>query len=76
MKVVSLTKLVVHSTQKPTVIIKVDGRDTKIPVSSALKADFTNQFVRPNPSALQKRKFRTLKALMASAYAAGRASEE
>jgi hypothetical protein len=58
----------------PTVDVKIDNRIVKISVSPETKTDFKNQFVRTAPSALQKRKFKTVMALMCAAYKAGQAS--
>ncbi len=34
--------------------LRVDGKTVRFPVSSAVKANFNNQFVRDRPSKLQK----------------------
>lgn len=71
MKKVSIAKITVTSGATPTLEIKVDGRLVRIPVSSALKTNFQNQFSRPAPTSLQKKKYQTVMALMVAAYKAG-----
>jgi predicted metal-dependent hydrolase len=57
-----------------TINLPVDGQTVKITVPKEVKAHFTNQFVRANPSKLQKQKYTTLMSLLRAAYKAGQAS--
>ena len=57
--------------QKPTIDIKLDGKIVKVPVARTLRTNFLNQFVREQPSQLQRNRYKTLMALMAASYRAG-----
>ncbi len=52
----------------------IDDQRVTIKVPAETKAHFTEQFVRPNPTALQRRKYATVMALIRAAYKAGLAS--
>ena len=57
-----------------TITFPVDGQTVTVAVPKEIKAHFRNQFVRANPSPLQKQKYRTLMSLLAAAYKAGQAN--
>ena len=58
--------------KQDTVTILVGDRKIPISVGADLKAHFTDQIYRQNPSALQKKKFYTVMNLMAAAYQQGK----
>lgn len=52
--------------------LEVDGASVQIPVSAEIKAYWNEQFVRPNPTPLQQRRFATFMNVMRAAYKKGR----
>lgn len=67
----SVTEFTIVSGKTSTVEVFIDGKKVSIVVPDDVKADFKNQFTRPNPTALQKQKYHTLMRLLAAAYKAG-----
>ena len=60
--------------REPTIEVDIDKKIVSIPVSSALRTNFLNQFVRDAPSQLQRNRYRTLMSLIVAAYRAGQAA--
>ena len=51
--------------------LRVDGQELKIPVAPETRAYFQKEFVRENPSKLQREKYTTVMKLMVAAYKQG-----
>lgn len=49
----------------------IDGERVSLKVPTEIKAHFMEQFVRNNPTALQRRKYATVMSLIREAYKAG-----
>jgi hypothetical protein len=49
----------------------IDDEKVKISVPKEVKAHFDDQFVRENPTSLQKKKYAVLMSLLRAAYKAG-----
>jgi len=60
------------ATPSQTVTIKVGAKDIHVAVTPALRAYFNSQISRPNPTPLQRKKYKTIMKLMEAAYCAGR----
>jgi len=73
-KIFTIQETTIISGATAAVRIRIDGKDVKITVPREIKAYFDDQFVRPNPTALQKRKYATLMSLLQAAYKAGQAA--
>lgn len=71
---ITIDEVAIRSGQTAEILIYIDDRKVKISVPKEVKAHFDDQFVRPNPTSLQKKKYTTLMALLRAAYNAGRNS--
>ncbi len=71
---ISITEITVSTGKLASIELHIDDKKVTIPVPSEIRADFNNQFSRPNPTPLQRKKYGTLMALMRAAYKAGQAS--
>jgi len=69
---VSITDITILSGKKKGFKLNVNGTDVTISVDEAVFAHYQNQFVRKNPTDLQRKAFSTLMALMRAAYVQGR----
>lgn len=54
-----------------TIRIEIDGVIVRVPVSPEVYAHWHEQFVRPNPTTQQKKRFTTLMNIIRAAYQAG-----
>ncbi|MBE0544376.1 MAG: hypothetical protein IH623_23795 [Verrucomicrobia bacterium] len=70
---VSITEVTHISGKTTKIVIVIDEKKVTITVPVEIKAFFDSQFSRPNPSALQKKKYATVMNLMKAAYLQGRA---
>ena len=68
---ITIEEATIRSGATADIDIYIDDKKVKITVPKEVKAHFTNQFVRKNPSALQRKKYATLMALLRAAYKAG-----
>lgn len=55
-----------------TLNLRIGDETIRVPISRELKAYFEEQFVRPNPTPQQRRRYSTLMNLLRSAYMKGR----
>jgi hypothetical protein len=70
---VSITEVTHISGKTTKIVITIDDKKVTITVPVEIKAFFDSQFSRPNPSALQKKKYTTVMNLMKAAYLQGKA---
>ena len=68
---INIEQTTIRSGKTATIDLYVDDKKVQIEVPVEVKSDFTNQFVRATPAALQKRRYGTLMALLRAAYKAG-----
>lgn len=68
---VSITEMTIISGKTKYIKITVNGQEIKIPVDESVYAYFAEQFSRPNPTALQKKRFATVMNLLRAAYLKG-----
>jgi hypothetical protein len=71
---ISISEITIQSGKMASIKFDLDGTPVKIPVSADVKAYFDAQFVRANPTALQRKKFATIMNLLRATYVAGRKS--
>jgi hypothetical protein len=69
---ISITEVTVTKGKTDTISLGIDGETVRIKVAAEVKAYFDAQFVRANPTALQKKKFATIMNLLRAAYKAGK----
>lgn len=72
---ISIEETTIRSGETAEINIYIDDKRVKITVPKEVKADFDNQFVRSNPTPLQKRKYATLMSLLRAAYKVGQKSK-
>lgn len=68
----TMTEFTVTTGKVSKIDVIIDDRKISIAVPTELKAYFNDQFTRPNPTPLQRRKYTTLMALMRAAYVQGK----
>lgn len=68
----SVTEVTVSTGKSSKIDLVVDDKRVTITVPAELKAYFDDQFSRPNPTALQRKKYATIMNLMRAAYLQGR----
>jgi hypothetical protein len=68
----TVSEVTVSSGKQTTIPVYIDGERVKIPVAAEVRAHFKDQFERPNPSALQKRRHATVMQLLRAAYNKGK----
>lgn len=51
--------------------VEIDGETVKIPISEEIYAYWHSQFVRPNPTPQQRKRFTTLMSVVRAAYKEG-----
>ena len=71
---ITIEEVTVRSGKTASIDIFIDDKKVKINVPAEVKAHFSDQFVRANPTALQKKKYVTLMSLLRAAYKAGKES--
>ncbi len=69
---VNITEVTVSMGNPAHVDVNIDGQMVRIPVSAEVKAYFNEQFVRPNPTPAQRKKFATVMNLLRAAYLKGK----
>ena len=70
---VSITEVTYISGKVTHLYLYIDDKKVGITIPVELKAYFDDQFSRPSPSALQKKKYTTVMNLMKAAYLQGKA---
>lgn len=70
---ISITEVAYVSGKTTELFIYIDDVKVSITIPVELKAYFDAQFSRPNPTALQKKKYATVVNLMKAAYLQGKA---
>ncbi len=68
----SITEVTIHTGKTASLRFRVDGEEVTVNVPAELKAYFSEQFVRPNPTSAQKKRYATLMKLLEAAYKKGR----
>jgi hypothetical protein len=68
----TVTEVTVTTGQTSTIDLIIDDKRVRITVPVEIKAHFDQQFSRPNPTALQKKKYATVMNLMRAASLQGR----
>ncbi len=69
---VSISEVTFSTGKSAFVEINVDGQNVRVPLSPEVKAYFNEQFVRPNPTPAQRKKFATVMNLLRAAYIKGK----
>jgi len=67
----SITEVTITTGKTATIQFRVNGVPVTVSVPADLKAYFTEQFSRPNPTANQKRRYATVMRLLEAAYTKG-----
>ena len=68
---IQFSEVTITSGKMKSIRIKIDGKDVYIPVDEAVYAYFEEQFLRKNPTPLQRKKFATITNVLRSAYIKG-----
>lgn len=68
---VSVTEVTITSEKKKNIRIPVDGTDILIPVDETVYAYFHEQFLRENPTPLQRKRYATITNILREAYLKG-----
>jgi hypothetical protein len=68
---VSITEVVFSEGPKRHIRVQIDGEEVRIPVSDEVYAYWQAQFVRPNPTHQQRKKFATMMNIVRAAYKEG-----
>jgi len=68
---VQITKVTIISGKMKHIRITINDRNIMIPVSEAVYAYWDEQFVRPNPTAPQRKRYATLMNVVKAAYVKG-----
>ena len=70
---ISVTEVTFVHGKTKSIRVKLDGNYVNIPVDETVYAYFNEQFLRTNPTALQKKKFATIMNVLRAAYQKGKA---
>lgn len=68
---VSITEVTFSEGPKRNIRVEIDGAIASIPVSAEVYAYWHDQFVRPNPTPQQRKRFSTLMNVVRAAYKEG-----
>lgn len=68
---ITITEYSVSSPTGSTIDLTINDQRVSIPVSSDVKTYFKEQFSRPNPTPLQRKRFATLMNIVRAAYLKG-----
>jgi hypothetical protein len=68
---ISVAEVTFTKGKKKSVRINVDGQNVDIPVDEQIYAYFNEQFLRPNPTELQRKRFATIMNVLRAAYFKG-----
>ncbi len=70
---ISVTSVTVSASKgrRKTIRVNVNGQDVRIPVSDDVYAYWNEQFVRENPTPLQRKRFATFMSVLREAYLKG-----
>jgi len=69
---ISITEVTVVSGKTAKINFDLNGQKVSITVPAEVKAHFDEQFSRPNPTPLQKKKYVTVMNLLRAAYMQGK----
>jgi len=67
----SVAEVTLTKGKKKSIRINVDGQNVNIPVDEQIYAYFNEQFLRPNPTNIQRKRFVTIMNVLRSAYLKG-----
>jgi hypothetical protein len=68
----TIAEVTVTTGKMASITVGIDGQNVKIPVPSEVRAYFNEQFVRPNPTPAQRKRYGTLMNLLRAAYKTGK----
>ncbi len=68
---ISVAEVTLTKGKKKSIRINVDGQNVNIPVDEQIYAYFNEQFLRPNPTNIQRKRFATIMNILRSAYLKG-----
>lgn len=68
---ISVAEVTLTKGKKKSIRINVDGQNVNIPVDEQIYAYFNEQFLRPNPTNIQRKRFATIMNVLRSAYLKG-----
>jgi hypothetical protein len=68
---VNVTEVTLVSGRKKNIRVNIDGTDVHIPVDEGVHAYFHQQFLRQNPTPLQRKRFATIMNVLRAAYLKG-----
>jgi hypothetical protein len=68
---ISVTEITVVQGKKKSVRINIDGQTVNVPVDESVFTYFKEQFIRENPTPLQKKRFATVMNVLRAAYLKG-----
>lgn len=68
---VSITEVTFSKGPERKIRVEIDGETVQIPVSTEIYAYWQEQFVRPNPTAQQRKRFSTLMNIVRAAFKEG-----
>ncbi len=68
---VSITEVTFSKGPKRNIRVEIDGQKVNIPVNADVYAYWHEQFVRPNPTPQQRKRFSTLMNVVRAAYKEG-----
>ena len=68
---ISITEVTFSEGPKRDIRVEIDGEFVKIPVSAEVYAYWHDQFIRPNPTPQQRKRFSTLMNVVRAAYKEG-----
>jgi len=69
---VSITEVTFSRGPEKHIRVEIDGQVVRIPVTDEVYAYWQEQFVRPNPTHQQRKRFGTLMSVVRAAYLEGR----
>jgi len=68
---ITVSEVTISSGKKKSIRVDIDGETVNIPIDEAVYAYWQEQFVRPNPTPLQRKRFGTLMHVVRAAYKTG-----
>ena len=68
---ITVTEITVTTGKQKEIMVYVDGKKVFIPVDESVYAYFKDQFLRKNPTTMQKHRFITIMSVIRAAYLKG-----
>jgi len=68
---ISVTEVTIVTGKTKSIRLNLDGRIVNVPVDESVYAYFKDQFLRENPTQLQKKRFATIMNVLRAAYVKG-----